>query len=60
MIDFFKLESIIKVSSYKESGKAISKEQEENILNDIGCIDYMRKYNLSMSTFYNHRSLILN
>ena len=48
----------IKVSSYKEPGKAISKEQEEDILNDIGCIDYMRKYNLSEATFYEHRKII--
>ena len=48
----------IRVSFYREPGKAILKEQEEDILNGIGCIDYMKKYDLVEATYYDHRKII--
>ena len=44
---------------YKKPGASVSEEQENDIMNGISAIDYMKKYNVVEDTFYAHRKIII-
>ena len=50
----------IKVKTYKKSSEIVTEEQERDILDGMGKIEYMKKYDVCEGTFIKHKKYVAN
>ena len=50
----------IKVKTYKKSLEIVTEEQERDILDGMGTIEYMKKYDVCEGTFIKHKKYVAN
>ncbi len=50
----------IKVKTYKKHSEIVTEEQEQDILDEMGTIEYMKKYNVCENTFTKHKKYVAN
>ena len=50
----------IKVKTYKKSSEIVTEEQERDILDGMGTIEYMKKYDVCENTFVKHKKYVAN